>query len=292
MPYLYLVSAVVLMSILNILGAGFNRTQTGKGNVTPLYNLLLVGAAFCTWAVIYAFDFSFEVKVLPYSILFGVCYAGIAISLIKALGAGPTLLTSLLQQLSLIGVSVWGFAFWGTWDAEKAPLVLTGLALVVVSLVLSLYSGEKSDKKVTWKWIGYAAVMFVVTAGCSIVQKAQQIAFDGKHGAMLMFFGVLVAVLLCFVNFLIGEKPNVRQTVKIALPYSVGAGTSSALGNLFVILLATSRLSPNLIYPTLAVGCLAVTSIACVVLFKEKFAWWQWIGVFVGAVAVALLSIV
>ena len=291
MPYLYLLTAVVLMSILNILGAGFNKKQTGTENVTPFYNLLLVCSALCTWGVIYAFDFSFEVRVLPYSLLFGVCYAGIAISLIKALGAGPTLLTSLIQQLSLIGVSVWGFLFWGTWNVEKAPLVLTGLALVVVSLALCLYSGEKSDKKITWKWMGYVAIVFVVTAGASIVQKAEQIAFYGEHGAMFMFFGVMVAVVICLVNFLIGGKADIRKMFRSAHPYAIGAGMSSALGNLFVVLLATTELSPNLVYPTLAVGCLALTSVVSVFLFKEKLAWWQWVGALVGTVAVALLSI-
>ena len=292
MPYVYLVSAVVLMSILNIFGAGFNRTESGKEkNVTPFYNFLLCSAACITWGVIYLCDFSFEPAVLVYSVIFGVCYAGIAITSIKALAEGPTLLTTLLQQLSLIGVTVWGFAFWNTWDIKRAPLVLTGLALVVVSLVLSLYSGEKSGKKITLKWLAYASVMFVVTASCSIVQKAQQIAFNEQHGAMLMFFGVLLAALICLVYFLLTEKPNTRKMIKTAWYYPLGAGMSSSLGNLFVILMAATPLSPNLIYPTLAVGCLALTSVGAVVLFKEKLAWWQWIGVAIGAVAVALLSI-
>ena len=291
MPYLYLVSAVVLMSILNIFGAGFNRTEAGKGkNITPFYNFLLCSAACITWGVIYLCDFSFDSRVLLYSVLFGVCYAGIAITSIKALAEGPTLLTTLLQQLSLIGVTLWGFVFWNTWDVAKAPLVLTGLALVVVSLVLSLYSGEKTGKKITVKWLAYASVMFVVTASCAIVQKAEQIAFEGKHGAMFMFFGVMIAAMICLGYFLLTEKPDVQKMLKTAWWYPVGAGMSSALGNLFVVLMAT-KLSSNLVYPTLAVGCLALTSVGAVVLFKEKLAWWQWIGVAVGTVAVALLSI-
>ncbi len=291
MPYLYLVSAVVLMSILNIFGAGFNRTEMGKEkNAVPLYNVLLCCAGCVTWGIIYLFDFSFDARVLVYSLIFGVCYAGISITTIKSLAEGPTLLTTLLQQLSLIGTTVWGFAFWGSWSAKNAPFVLTGLTLVVLSLVLSLYSGEKSDKKITLKWIIYSSIMFVVTASSSIVQKSQQIAFDGAHGAMLMFFGLLVAALICLAYFFLTEKPNVRKMVKTTWWYPVGAGTSSALGNLFVVLLAT-RLSSNLVYPTLAVGCLALTSLGTVVLFKEKLAWWQWVGVLVGTVAVALLSI-
>jgi drug/metabolite transporter (DMT)-like permease len=291
MSYLYLFSAVGLMSVLNILGAAFNRKQSGKQNVMPLYNFILCGVSCLTWGIIYLFEGGFESRVLPYSLVFGVCYAGIAISLMKALAEGPLLLTSLLQQLSLIATAVWGFLFWGTWNAQKAPLVLSGLALVVLSLVLSLYSGKKSNKKITWKWIGYVSIVFITTAACSIVQKAEQIEFDGEYGGMFMFFGVLLAAVICMVSFLVSKKPNVAKMLKSCWAYPVGAGLSSALGNLFVILLATTALSPSLIYPTLAVGCLGIKLVASVFLFKERLAWWQWIGVASGMLAVVLLSL-
>jgi drug/metabolite transporter (DMT)-like permease len=60
---------------------------------------------------------------------------------------------------------------------------------------------------------------------------------------------------------------------------------------MFVVLLASTPLSPNVIYPTVAVGCLVINSIASAFVFKEKLAWWQWVGILVGAVAVTLLSI-
>lgn len=291
MPYLYLVSAVVLMTILNLFGAGFNKKHEGEANVRPLYNMMLCIAGSVTWGIIFLCSFSFEWSVLPYSLMFGVCYAAITASLIKALSEGPTLLTLLIQQLSLVGVSVWGFIFWGAWVPKLAPFVLTGFLLVVISLVLCLYSGEKSDKKITWKWLGYVAIMFVVTAGSSIVQRSQQNKFNGQYGSMFMFFGLLVALMISTVVFLAGEKPDVKRLVKTSWFYPFGAGASSALGNLFVVLLASTTMSTNLIYPTLGVACLALTSIASIYLFKEKLAWWQWVGVVIGTVAVLLLSI-
>ena len=290
-PYVYLISAVVLMYILSLLGTGYNRKNANRENTTVLYNLLLCASACVTWGVIYAFDFSFDAKALLYSLGFGACYAIVMITLIKALSLGPTSLTALMQQLSLIGATVWGFVFWNSWDAKKAPIVISGLVLVIISLILCLYSSKKSEGKVSWKWLGYAILMFIANAGCSIFQKSEQIVFNGKHGSMFMFFSVLFATLICLISFLISKKPNVKETVKRAWFFPLGAGISSALGNMFVVLLATTTLSPNLIYPTIAVGGLAITSIASAFLFKEKLAWWQWIGVAVGAIAVAILSI-
>ncbi|MBR2442185.1 MAG: EamA family transporter [Clostridia bacterium] len=291
MPYVYLISAVALMSVLSLLGTGFNKKNEGEKNTTPFYNFLVCSSACLTWGVIYAFDFSFEPKALLYSLGFGVCYAGIMISLIKALAVGPTSLTALMQQLSLIGTTVWGFAFWGTWNIQKAPLVVSGLVLVVISLCLSLYSGKKSEEKISLKWLGYAAIVFLANAGCAIFQKQQQIDFNGEHGSMFMFFAVLLSALICFAVFAVSEKPDVKKIVKTSWVYPLGAGMSSALGNMFIVILATSTLSPNLIYPAIAVGGLAITSVASVYFFKEKLKWWQWIGVAVGALAVALLSI-
>ena len=196
-----------------------------------------------------------------------------------------------MQQLSLIGATVWGFAFWGSWNSKKAPLVLAGLVLVVVTLCLSLYSGKKSEQKLTWKWAGYAILLFLATAGCTIFQKQQQIDFNGEHGSMFMFFGVLLSALICMSVFLAQDKPDIKKLVKSSWGYPVGAGVSSALGNMFIVILATTALSPNLIYPAISVGGLILTSVSSVFFFKEKLAWWQWAGVGVGAVAVTLLSI-
>ena len=291
MPYAYLISAVALMSVLSLLGTAYNKKNANEGNITPLYNFMLCASACVAWGIIYAFDFSFEPKALLYSLGFGVCFATVIVTLTKALSVGPTSITALIQQLSLIGATIWGFAFWNTWDIQKAPLVLSGLALVVISLILSLYTGKKVEQKITFKWFIYAGILFTANAGCAIFQKSEQIALDGKHGSMFMFFGILLATVVCLISFLLSSKPNVKKLIKSSWIFPVGAGVCNAVGNLFVVLLATASLSPNLIYPAIAVGGLAITSIVSVFLFKEKLAWWQWIGVAIGAVAVTLLSI-
>ncbi len=291
MPYLYLIGALLALSTLSVLGAGYNRKNADKKNVTAVYNAMLCVFASITWGVIYIFDFSFEPKALLYSLGFGVCFAIVMIGMINALAKGPTSLTALIQQLSLIGATVWGFAFWNTWQASKAPLVLSGLALVVISLALCLYSGKERGGMITLSWLVNVALVFVANAGCSIIQKSEQIAFDGKHGSMFMFFSVLIATVICGVAFMFSKKVEVKSVIKSSWVFPFGAGVCSALGNMFVVLLATTPLSPNLIYPAIAVGCLAIASCVSAFIFKEKLAWWQWVGIAVGAVAVALLSI-
>lgn len=291
MPYVYLICAIVLMPMLSLVAREFNRKNEGEENTAPFYNFLVCAAACLTWGVIYAFDFSFEPKALLYSLGFGVCYAVIVVSLLKALAAGPTSLTVLIQKFSLIVTTVWGFAVWGSWDKHAAPFIISGLVLVAFSLVLSLYSGKKSQEKISLKWAAYTFMAFAGNAACSIIQKQQQLDFNGAHGPMFMFFAMLTAALIYLGIFLASEKPDVKKLISTSWAYPLTAGVSNAFGNMCIVLLATSALSPNLIYPAIAVGGLAMTSVISAWLFKEKLKWWQWVGILVGALAVALLSI-
>ena len=135
------------------------------------------------------------------------------------------------------------------------------------------------------------SLAFLGTAGCSIFQKSEQIAFHGQHGSMFMSFAVALAAVISFIAYWAQDKRETRTLLKNAGAIPIVAGVSNALGNLFVVLLATTTLSPNLIYPTIAIGGLMITSTASVILFKERLRWWQWFGVAVGALAVTLLSI-
>ena len=291
MPYLYLALSLCFLASGSIFGGYYNRRCEGRRGTASLYNLILMCSALLGWVILFLTDPSFDVGVIPYAVGFAATFTLCQIGLINALRTGPVALTSLLLQLSLIGVTAWGFFFW------SAPFTLTvgiGLALVVISLWLCLYSGKQegeSKAHISLKWFIFAMMAFVGNAGCSIIQRTQQMKYEGKHGNFLMVVAILLSAVFCLVDYLRSDRADTRVILKTAAPFPIAAGICNMLLNLFVILLATSPLSPSLIYPVIAVGGLAVTSIFSLVAFKEKLRWWQWAGVAVGAVAVALLSL-
>ena len=288
MPYLYLIGAVGFVSSANIVASFYNRKH---GDKTTLYNLVYAIAVWLIWTVLYAFNFSFDAQVLWYSLGFGISYAVGVIGLVYAL-KGPVALTSLFVQMSLIGTTTWGFLFW---DSKFTAPVGVGLALVVVSLFLCLYKGKKKEgeeNKFSWVWLISAICAFVGNAGCTIIQRSQQTAFDGQHGEMLMSFATLVSLLVSLVLYLRGDKTGHTRVLRSpAIAYPIAGGLSNLLLNICVMKLATSVLSPSLIYPVIAVGGLAVVTLFSLFVFKEKMRWWQWLGIAIGAVAVALLSL-
>ena len=271
-----------------IFGAYYNRKNTDKG-ASALYSFVQICSVFIGWLILYAFDFSFELAVLPYSLGFGIGYTLAMVGMIKAMDLGSVALTSLIMQLSLIGTTVWGFFFWNT---EVTPIVVVGLILVVIALALCLFDGkEKAEKKNGKAWLLCVTLMFVGNACCTIVQKTQQMDFGGLHGKQMMCFATLFALLFCLIRFLRSEKSGVKRILKTSVHFPVLSGVSNVSSNFFVLLLAVSRLSPSLVYPVLSVGGLMITMLFSLFAFQEKMRWWQWLGIGFGCCAVALLSI-
>ena len=287
MPYVYLISSVFCSASSSVFGTYFNRKNEGRKDTSAFYNLLLMASVFICWAVYYAFDFSFTIKVLPYSLLFALCYTICNLGLINALKCGPSSLTTLFVSLSTILTTVWGFIFW---DSNLTLPVLGGLLLVVISLILCLYTGKKEEKKISAKWIFYVILALFGNAGCSITQRTQQMHFNGGYAGELMAFATLFSCIVCFIIWLKSDKTDSRIMWKGAGHFPIIAGIANMLLNYFVVLLAMTKLSPSLIYPVIGVGSLAVVILFSLFAFKEKLKYWQWTGLAIGAIATVLIS--
>ncbi len=287
MPYLYLIVAVLCSASGCILCAFYNRKNKDENDATTLYTVLLLVSNFLCWLILFLFDGAFSWAVLPYAALFALGYVVTNFVFIQALKVGSVALTSLILQLSLIGTTVWGFCFWG---AKFTLLVGLAIALVVVALSLCLYTGKQEKQTFSAKWLLLVFIIFVGNACCLIVQKTQQLHFDGEYGNCMMFLATGLSAATACILYATKKKVNAKLILKRSWYFPVLAGSLNAVLNLFVILLATSTLSPNLIYPVLSIGGLMLTILVSAFIFKEKLRWWQWIGIAVGLVAILLLS--
>lgn len=288
MSYLYLILSVFMSASSSIFGKIFNKQNGRRCDSCTFYNFFLMISVFIGWGILYAIHFSFDSGVLLYSAIFAVCYITCNIGTIHALKHGPMTLTSLLIGLSLILTTIWGFIFW---DAKISLSIIVGLVLVVCSITLCLYSKGKDKNCVSWKWLFYVTLAFCGNAGCSIVQRTQQVKYGGQHGNMLMLFATGFSALIYVFIYLRSDRCDTKVMLKSSWWVPVCAGVCNLLLNVFVMLMAVSDLSPSLIYPVIGVGGLGVVTVFSLFVFKEKMHWWQWIGLAVGAVAVFLLSI-
>ena len=288
MPYVYLIVSVFMSAASSIFGQLFNRQNEGKADSGAFYNFFLLVSVCSGWGILYALDFSFDLRVIPYSVLFAISYTVCNIGIIHALKCGPTTLTSLFVGLSLILTTIWGFIFW---DAKITMPVIIGLVLVAIAIYLCLYTKKKEEKAVSWKWLFFVLLAFFGNAGCSIVQRTQQVIFHGQHSKMLMLFATFLSAAACFVIYLKSDKRDTAAMLKRSWWAPVSAGGCNVVLNLFVMLMALSTLSPSLVYPVIGVGGLVVVTVFSLLVFREKMYWWQWLGVGVGVVAIGILSV-
>ena len=142
MNYLLLVAAVSASGLQNILATAFNRINRND-SAASMYSILYTSTCALCWVVLWFFEPSFSWRVLPYSILFALCYAGSMIGFVGALASGSASITAFIKQLSLVGVAVWGFFFWNT------PVTLTvvlGLVLIALALLFCLLHPHRQEE--------------------------------------------------------------------------------------------------------------------------------------------------
>lgn len=289
MEYGLLVGATLCSALLSIFANFYTKKNSGRQNISYLYNYAVCVSAVIVWGILYAFNFSFHPKVLLYALGYGACYAMSQIGLRLAVNNGSLTLTAFIKQISLVFVSLWGFIFW------KAPVeinIIVGIVLISVAIYLCLFAkNSKETVSVNIKWLIFAVVLLVGNAGCSIVQKYEQLDVGKDFGPMLMFFATLFALIINMIFALREDKKDWKPCLKNTFYIPFFAGICSAGQNFFLMLLLASKLSTSIIFPTIAVGGLALTTITSFVAFKEKLSLLQWIGLAIGVVALVFLNI-
>ncbi len=286
MEYLFLLGAVCCSGALSITANIFNKKNVSGADFSSLYSLIVTTSSFLMWALVFAFDFSFNPHVLPYSVCFGVFYVLAFVGLYYAMRDGSASLTAFVKQLSLIIVALWGFVFW---DNPISNTVVTGLILVFLSLWLCFKPSKEGRTSI--KWCLFSLLVIVGNAGCSVVQKYQQIDFGGSHGSLLMLGSTFVAALLsAFMYFTRnkGIKKSDMPCTAFLLP--VIAGVASTALNIFVLNLISSSMLESVFFPVIGVGGIVLTTVFSVGVYKEKLSASRKIGLVIGLLAIVFLN--
>ena len=292
MPYIYLLCAILTSALLAICGTLFNQKNHHREGLGHLYNLIGGCSNFLTWVIVFCFGPSADWRVLPYSAAYGICYALFWVGLTGALQCGSSALTGFIKQIAFVFVALWGFVFW---NSDPTVTVIAGIVLIAIALFLCLVpigkSAPKGTIKITGKWLLYAFLILLGNAGCSILQRTQQMNFGKQHGSFLMVTATFLAAIFCALMCVKDDKREWKQVLKKNWYFPAVAGASSAVCNVFIIKMASTSLSPSLIYPALAIGGLTLTTLVSVAVCKERLKVSQWIGLMIGAVALVLLNL-
>ncbi len=202
-----------------------------------------------------------------------------------AIQCGPLSLTALVNSYSLMLPTLYGLLF------LKDPVgkgFFPGLALLALSLFL--VRGKKDTTPLSLRWAILAGLAFLGNGMCSVVQKMQQVAFDGGYKNELMVGALLIVAVFLGALSLTKEGKELKENFKAGWYLAPLCGIANGLVNLLVMVLS-GRMAVSLMFPLISAGGLLLTFFFALFIYKEKLAKRQLFGFACGLGAVILLNI-
>lgn len=233
---------------------------------------------------------TFTLSVLPYSLGFAATYLITTVCAIKAVANGPFALTALITSFSCILPAIYGLIFLN----ESVSIGwLIGIVLLVIALVL-VNGTKKTDqgerKGFSLKWLVYCVVALVCNGGCSIIQKAQQVASNGSYKSEFMIMALTAVILITGILALTKERSGLRTYWKCGWLWALLSGISNGAVNLLVMIL-TGRMSSSVIFPLLSACGIILTTLTGILLYHEKHTKKELLGFLAGIASVVFLNL-
>ena len=208
--------------------------------------------------------------------------------------SGPFSYTSVIISLSTIISALSGYFIWG----EKiAPIQIVGMALMLTCFVLSV-DFSKSNKKASPAWFIYVFITFLATGFIGVMQKWHQ-SSDYKNeldGFLIVAFSC--SFIFSIIGFFISEVKKGRENADLKIKKSdfswifivlmICCGACAAANNKMNLYLS-GAMDSAIFFPVVNGGGMILSTLASIVLFKEKFNIQKWLGIAIGVIAVVLL---
>ena len=270
------------MSAQNITKKMFTQKNGGKG--VYFFGLMASFAAMLFFVVISS-GFEWNSGLILYAVLFAVSYATTTVFGVAAIACGSLSITSLITSYSLMIPTLYGLIFLK--DPISVGLIL-GIALLLISLFLVNHKEESSPFNM--KWVVYVFLAFAGSGMCSLVQKLQQVEFNGGYKNEFMILSLALVVLFLSVFVFAKEQNEIKTTFKAGWYIALGFGAANGMVNLLVMILS-NMMPVSLMFPLISAGGIIITYLISKFLYKEQLTKKQFIGFLIGLASVVFLNI-
>ena len=271
----------------------------GSGRASSIFLFNAVGSVVSALVLFFWGGFkSASVFTLIMGVLFGIVVAVQAITNLKALELGPMSYTQTIISCSTLISALSGAVFFG--ERIEWPHIV-GMALMLVSFALAVDSrsdGEK--KKASFLWMVFCLISFVTCGAIGVMQKTHQSSeYKGEINEFLVISFVISFAFSIAVFFIMNKKEKrdkdasseARANGKTLILFAV----LMVLNGVFIAvnhklnLYLSGVMDSAVFFPIVNGGGLVTTTLAAVILFREKLTLKQWIGVLVGIASVVFL---
>ena len=265
----------------------------GNGSTSSVFLFNAVGSAVSALVLFFWGGVkSISIFTLVMGVLFGVVVAVQAITNLKALELGPMSYTQTIISCSTLISALSGAMFFGE---KLAWAHVLGMALMLVSFALAVDS-KGEQKKATFRWLLFCLASFLTSGAIGIMQKTHQSSeYKGEINEFLVISFIISFIFSIAV--VIFAKKNDGKTEKtssgkkmllLLIAFMVLNGVCVAVNHKLNLYLS-GVMDSAVFFPIVNGGGLVTTTLAAVVIFREKLSLKQWIGVVVGIASVIFL---
>lgn len=208
-----------------------------------------------------------------------------------ALENGPFSYTSVIISFSTLIPAISGRFFWN----ESIDMIqYLGILLMLICFIFSV-DFRKNDRKANFRWLIYSFSAFLFTGLIGVMQKLHQSSVykDELDAFLIVAFGfsfvcscVLMALFRSKRKLFSSDKKSILTLMPLVL--MLLSGIFAALNNKLNLYLS-GVIDSAVFFPIVNGGGLILTSVAAVIIFKERLTIRQWFGLGIGIVSVILL---
>ncbi len=282
MSALYLISIILGVAFQNVVRKPYTDKTQGKG---VYFFGFLVSLAAMVFFIATSGGLKWNSGLILYGALFALAYSVATVAATVAVSCGSLSITTLIISYSLMIPAVYGLVFLK--DPFSFGLIL-GFILLMISLYLINSRGE--DSKVTFKWIVAVFLGFFGNGMCSVIQKMQQVKFEGNYKNEFMIVALAIVVVFLGIFAFVKERKDIKIYAKAGWHMALLCGIANGVVNLFVMIL--SGLMPvSVMFPMISAGGIIVTYLVSRYYYKEKLTKAQFFGFVTGIASVIFLNI-
>lgn len=290
MEYGFLFIVIFFVYIQNILSKQYNgKVQKENAEIGFLFIKVLTATLFL--GVIFVFKHSFCWTTFFYAMGFAVSFSICIYGAFMAIKTGPLSLSALIYSFSILLPTLYSIIFY---EEDFTKLSISGLILLCISFVL--INRIEKDKKINFRWLFFAMLSFLGNGINSILQKVHQETLKAQglnpndYAVSFQFFAMLAVTCVFALALLMAKSNNKKEMLKQGLWFAPWAGVANAICNVLMLVLAT-KLPGVVLYPSVSAGGIVFTFLTALILFKERYTKWQYVGYACGVLSIILLSI-
>lgn len=283
----YFLMTIVVFSVFvqHIFQKQYNQKNAESKNANLLFLVFLVVSASVVLGILFCFNRAFTPESIPYTLCFAVCFCATFFGQLQAIKYGPLSLTALFNAFALVLPTIFGLVV-----LQEKLSAFGVFGLVCLGVALLLVNRVEKGAKFNRRWLFYALLTLLGNGGCQVVQKMHQMYVVGEYAVSFQFLAMLESAAVMSIMLLIVRPKDTGAVLKRSGGYIVLSGIANVVANILMLVLAVS-LPAAILYPTASAGGIALTFVAALLVYKERFTLPQYIGYGLGTLAVVLLSL-